>query len=32
MLAGLLCAEMVARSGGSLRALLDAQREQLLKP
>jgi phosphomannomutase len=29
MLAGLLVAEMVARSGGSLRALIDAQREQL---
>lgn len=31
ILAGLLCAEMVARGGGSLRALIDAQREQLLK-
>jgi phosphomannomutase len=31
VLAGLLCAEMVARSGGSLRALIDAQREQLTK-
>lgn len=31
LLAGLLCAEMVARSG-SLRALIDAQRDQLLKP
>lgn len=29
LLAGLLVAEMVARSGGSLRALIDAQREQL---
>jgi phosphomannomutase len=32
MLAGLICAEMVARNGGNLRALIDAQREQLLKP
>ncbi|HMQ30141.1 MAG TPA: phosphoglucomutase [Chloroflexaceae bacterium] len=31
VLAGLICAEMVARSGGNLRALIDAQREQLLK-
>jgi phosphomannomutase len=31
LLAGLLVAEMVARSGGSLRALLDAQRDLLLK-
>jgi phosphomannomutase len=31
LLAGLLCAEMVARGGG-LRAMIDAQREQLLKP
>lgn len=30
-LAALICAEMVARSGG-LRALIDALREQLLKP
>ncbi|WP_129631503.1 phosphoglucomutase [Candidatus Oscillochloris fontis] len=29
LLAGLLVAEMVARSGGSLRTLLDAQRDQL---
>ncbi|EFO79050.1 phosphoglucomutase/phosphomannomutase alpha/beta/alpha domain II [Oscillochloris trichoides DG-6] len=29
LLAGLLVTEMVARSGGSLRALLDAQRDQL---
>ncbi|NTW01139.1 MAG: phosphoglucomutase, partial [Oscillochloris sp.] len=29
LLAGLLVAEMVARSGGSLRALIDAQREQM---
>ncbi len=32
VLAGLICAEMVARGGGSLRALIDAQRDQLLKP
>lgn len=31
LLAGLLCAEMVARSNGGLRALIDAQRDQLLK-
>jgi phosphomannomutase len=30
ILAGLLCAEMVARSGGNLRDLIDAQRRQLL--
>ncbi|NNJ13521.1 phosphoglucomutase [Chloroflexales bacterium ZM16-3] len=29
LLAGLLVAEMVARSGGSLRSLIDAQRDQL---
>jgi phosphoglucosamine mutase len=29
LLAGLLVAEMVARSGGNLRTLIDAQREQL---
>ncbi|NTU80427.1 MAG: phosphoglucomutase [Chloroflexales bacterium] len=32
MLAGLICAEMVARGGGNLRAMIDAQREQILKP
>ncbi|PDV96994.1 phosphoglucomutase [Candidatus Chloroploca asiatica] len=32
ILAGLVCIEMVARSGGNLRSLIDAQREQLLKP
>ncbi len=32
VLAGLFCAEMVARGGGSLRGLIDAQRDQLLKP
>ncbi|MCX7789452.1 MAG: phosphoglucomutase [Chloroflexaceae bacterium] len=31
ILAGLLCAEMVARSGGNLRDLIDAQRKQLLQ-
>jgi phosphomannomutase len=31
VLAGLICAEMVARGGGNLRALIDAQRDQLLK-
>lgn len=31
VLASLICAEMVARSGGNLRALIDAQRDQLLK-
>jgi len=31
ILAGLLCAEMVARSGGNLRDLIDAQRKQLLR-
>ncbi|PDV99950.1 phosphoglucomutase [Candidatus Viridilinea mediisalina] len=31
ILAGLLCAELVARSGGSLRTLVEAQREQLTK-
>lgn len=31
VLAGLIFAEMVARSGGALRALIDALREQLLK-
>lgn len=31
LLAGLLCAEMVARSNGGLRPLIEAQREQLLK-
>lgn len=31
VLAGLFCAELVARGGG-LRALIDAQREQLLRP
>ncbi|MFV9503036.1 MAG: phosphoglucomutase [Oscillochloridaceae bacterium umkhey_bin13] len=30
VVAGLLCAELVARSGGSLRTLIDAQREQLV--
>ncbi|MEI7769528.1 MAG: hypothetical protein WCI67_06050, partial [Chloroflexales bacterium] len=29
LLAGLLVAEMVARSGGSLRAMIDSQRELL---
>ncbi|GAB4431165.1 MAG: phosphoglucomutase [Chloroflexi bacterium OHK40] len=31
VLAGMICAEMVARSGGSLRSLIDTQRDQLLK-
>jgi phosphoglucosamine mutase len=31
-LAALICAEMVARGGGNLRTLIDAQRDQLLKP
>lgn len=31
VLAGLFCAEMVARGGGSLRTLIDAQRDQLLR-
>jgi phosphomannomutase len=31
VLAGLLCAELVARGGGSLRTLIDAQRDQLTK-
>lgn len=31
ILAGLLCAEMVARSGGNLRDLIEAQRKQLLQ-
>ena len=31
VLAGMICAEMVARGGGNLRALIDAQRDQLLK-
>ncbi|MCS6879967.1 MAG: phosphoglucomutase [Oscillochloridaceae bacterium] len=31
ILAGLLCAEMVARSSGNLRELIDAQRKQLLQ-
>lgn len=30
-LGALICAEMVARSGGGLRALIDAQRDQILK-
>ncbi|RRR75679.1 MAG: phosphoglucomutase [Candidatus Viridilinea halotolerans] len=31
VLAGLLCAEMVARSGGDLRSLIEAQREQMTR-
>lgn len=31
VLAGLICAEMVARGGGNLRTLIDAQRDQLMK-
>lgn len=31
ILAGLICAEMVARGGGNLRSLIDTQRDQLLK-
>ena len=31
ILAGLICAEMVARNHGNLRALLDAQRDQIRK-